>query len=105
MRSPSDLRGVEPASAVLLAAVGAKQTLEIAQLGSETLLMLDYFGAEVSVGSHLNSSILRRQNPSKAADAPSVNSCCIANPTLTAKIGRRFCHGSRSERACARGRA
>lgn len=67
MRSPSDLMGVEPASAELLAAVGGKRTLEIAQPGSEALRMLDYFGAEASVGGHLNSSILLRQNPSKAA--------------------------------------
>jgi hypothetical protein len=67
MRSPSELMGVEPASAELLMAVGGKRTLEIAQPGSEALRMLDYFGAEASVGGELNSSILLRQNPSKAA--------------------------------------
>lgn len=67
MRSSNELMGVEPASAELLAAVGRKRALEIAQQGSEALRMLDYFGAEASVGGHLNSSILLRQTPSKAA--------------------------------------
>lgn len=67
LRSPSELMGIEPASAELLAAVGAKRSLVIARPGSEELRMLDYFGAEASVGGVNNSSILLRENPSKAA--------------------------------------
>ena len=67
LRSPSELMGVEPASAELLAAVGSKRSLIIARTGSEELRMLDYFGAEASVGGVNNSSILLRENPSKAA--------------------------------------
>jgi hypothetical protein len=67
LRSPSELMGVEPASKELLAAVGAKRSLIIARPGSEELRMLDYFGAEASVGGVKNSSILLRENPSKAA--------------------------------------
>ncbi len=50
LRSPSELMGVEPASKELLAAVGAKRSLIIARPESEELRMLDYFGAEASVG-------------------------------------------------------
>lgn len=67
MRSPSELMGVEPASTELLTAVGNKRSLVIAKPGSEELRMLDYFGAEASVGGVHNSSILLRENPSKAA--------------------------------------
>ena len=67
LRSPSELMGVEPASQELLTAVGSKRSLLIAQPGSEELRMLDYFGAEASVSGVNNSSILLRQNPSKAA--------------------------------------
>jgi hypothetical protein len=67
MRSPSELMGVEPASARLLDAVGNKRSMIIAKPGSEELRMLDYFGAEASVGGVNNSSILLRENPSKAA--------------------------------------
>jgi len=67
LRSPSELMGVEPASAELLAAVGNKRSLVIAKPGSDELRMLDYFGAEASVGGVNNSSILPRENPSKAA--------------------------------------
>src|ERR1700754_884865 len=59
--------GVEPASPELLAAVSEKRSLIIAQPGSDELRMLDYFEAEASVGEVDNSSILLRQNPSKAA--------------------------------------
>ena len=67
LRSPNDLMGVEPASPELLTAISAKRSLIIAQPGSDELRMLDYFGAEASVGGVDNSSILLRQNPSKAA--------------------------------------
>jgi hypothetical protein len=67
LRSPSELMSVEPASQELLTAVGNKRSLIIAQPGSDELRMLDYFGAEASVGGVNNSSILLRQNPSKAA--------------------------------------
>jgi hypothetical protein len=67
MRSPSELMGVEPASSELLTAIGNKRALTIATAGSEELRMLDYFGAEASVGGVKNSSIILRQNPSKAA--------------------------------------
>jgi hypothetical protein len=67
LRSPNELMGVEPASAELLAAVGSKRSLVIAKPGSEELRMLDYFGAEASVGGVNNSSILLRESPSKAA--------------------------------------
>jgi hypothetical protein len=67
MRSPSELMGVEPASSELLTSVGSKRSLVIAAPGSDELRMLDYFGAEASVGGANNSSILLRQNPSKAA--------------------------------------
>ncbi|CAM4207442.1 hypothetical protein BOMU111920_15970 [Bordetella muralis] len=59
--------GVERASDDLLDAVGRKRSLIIAKPGSEELRMLDYFGAEASVGGPYNSSILLRENPSKAA--------------------------------------
>ena len=67
MRSPSESMGVEPASPELLTAIGKKRALTIAKPGSEELRMLDYFGAEASVGGVNNSSILLRENPSKAA--------------------------------------
>ncbi len=67
LKSPNELMGVEPASAELLTAVGTKRSLVIATPGSEELRMLDYFGAEASVGGVNNSSILLRENPSKAA--------------------------------------
>ena len=67
LRSPADLMGVEPASSELLAAVSKKRSLVIAQPGSDELRMLDYFGAEASVGGINHSSIILRQNPSKAA--------------------------------------
>ncbi|MBI3899425.1 MAG: LysM peptidoglycan-binding domain-containing protein [Gammaproteobacteria bacterium] len=65
--SPKELMGVEPASSELLAAVGNKRDLLIARPGSEELRMLDYFGAEASVGGVNRSSIILRENPSKAA--------------------------------------
>lgn len=67
MRSPDDLMGVEPASPELLSAVSKKRDVVVAQPGSEELRMLDYFGAEASVGAANNTHILLRQNPSKAA--------------------------------------
>lgn len=67
MRSPDDLMGVEPASPELLSAVSKKRDVVIAQPGSEELRMLDYFGAEASVGGANNTHILLRQNPSKPA--------------------------------------
>jgi hypothetical protein len=67
LRSPKEYMGVEPASNELLTAVGKKRSLVIAKPNSEELRMLDYFGAEASVGGVNNSSILLRQNPSKAA--------------------------------------
>jgi len=50
MRSADDLMGVEPASPELISAVSKKRDVVIAQPGSEELRMLDYFGAEASVG-------------------------------------------------------
>jgi LysM repeat protein len=67
LRSPNELMGVEPASQELLTAIGSKRNLIIAKAGSEELRMLDYFGAEASVGGVNNSSILLRETPSKAA--------------------------------------
>ncbi|MCZ8092085.1 MAG: hypothetical protein O9331_01205 [Acidovorax sp.] len=67
LRSPSELMGVELASKELLTAVGAKRAVVIARPGSDELRMLDYFGAEASVGGVNNSSIVLRENPSKAA--------------------------------------
>ncbi len=67
MRSPDDLMGVEPASSELISAVANKRAVVIAKLGSEELCMLDYFGAEASVGGVNNTHILLRENPSKAA--------------------------------------
>jgi hypothetical protein len=67
LRSPSELMGVEPASAKLLDSIASKRSLVIAKPGSEELRMLEYFGAEASVGGAKNSSIILRENPSKAA--------------------------------------
>ncbi|MFI2813269.1 LysM peptidoglycan-binding domain-containing protein, partial [Microbulbifer sp. JSM ZJ756] len=67
MRSADDLMGVEPASPELISAVSKKRDVVIAQPGSEELRMLDYFGAEASVGGANNTHILLRENPSKAA--------------------------------------
>ena len=67
MRSPDDLTGVEPASSELISAVANKRDVVIAKPGSEELRMLDYFGAEASVGGVNNTHILLRENPSKAA--------------------------------------
>ena len=67
MRSPNDLMGVEPASPELIRAISGKRDVVIATPGSEELRMLDYFGAEASVGGVNNTHILLRQNPSKAA--------------------------------------
>ncbi len=67
MRSADDLMGVEPASPELISAVSKKRDVVIAQPGSEELRMLDYFGAEASVGGVNNTHILLRENPSKAA--------------------------------------
>lgn len=67
MRSVDDLMGVEPASPELISAVSKKRDVVIAQPGSEELRMLDYFGAEASVGGADNTHILLRQHPSKAA--------------------------------------
>ena len=67
LRSPADLMGVERASPELLAAVGSRRSVVIAKPGSDELRMLDYFGAEASVGGINNSSIILRENPSKAA--------------------------------------
>lgn len=59
--------GIEPFSQELLAAVGNKRSLIIAMPGSDDLRMLDYFGAEASVGGINNTSIIVRQSPSKVA--------------------------------------
>ena len=67
MRSADDLMGVESASPELISAVSKKRDVVIAQPGSEELRMLDYFGAEASVGGANNTHILLRENPSKAA--------------------------------------
>jgi len=67
MRSADDLMGVEPAPQELISAVSKKRDVVIAQPGSEELRMLDYFGAEASVGGINNTHILLRENPSKAA--------------------------------------
>lgn len=67
MRSVDDLKGVEPASPELISAVSKKRDVVIAQPESEELRMLDYFGAEASVGGVNNTHILLRENPSKAA--------------------------------------
>ena len=67
MRSAEDLRGIEPASSELISAVSKKRDVVIAQPGSEELRMLDYFGAEASVGGANNTHILLRENSSKAA--------------------------------------
>ncbi len=67
MRSADDLMGVEPASPELISAVSKKRDVVIALPGSEELRMLDYFGAEASVGGAKNTHILLRENPSKAA--------------------------------------
>ncbi len=67
MRSADDLMGVEPASSELISAVSKKRDVVIAQPGSEELRMLDYFGAEASVGGAKNTHILLRENPSKPA--------------------------------------
>lgn len=67
MRSVNDLKGVEPASPELISAVSRKRDVVIAQPESEELRMLDYFGAEASVGGVNNTHILLRENPSKAA--------------------------------------
>jgi len=67
MRSPGDLMGVEPASLELMSAIANKRDVVIAKPGSEELRMLDYFGAEASVGGVNNTHILLRENPSKAA--------------------------------------
>jgi len=50
MRSPNDLMGVELASPELISAISSKRDVVIAKPGSEELRMLDYFGAEASVG-------------------------------------------------------
>ena len=67
MRRADDLMGVEPVSPELISAVSKKRDVVIAQPGSEELRMLDYFGAEASVGGDNNTHILLRENPSKAA--------------------------------------
>ncbi|MFC3121518.1 hypothetical protein, partial [Agaribacter flavus] len=67
MRSVDDLLGVEPASPELLSTVSKKRDVVVAQPGSEELRMLDFFGAEASVGGTNNTHILLRENPSKAA--------------------------------------
>src|SRR5690554_5731022 len=67
MLSADDLMGVEPASSELIEAISRKRYVVIAQPGSEELRMLDYFGAEASVGGVDNTHILLRENPSKAA--------------------------------------
>lgn len=67
MRSADDLMGVEPATPELISSVARKRDLVIARPGSEELRMLNYFGAEASVGGVNNRSILLRENPSKAA--------------------------------------
>ncbi|MGF1717478.1 RHS repeat-associated core domain-containing protein [Photobacterium chitinilyticum] len=67
MWSPDELMGVEPASPELISAVSRKRDVVIAQSDSEELRMLDYFGAEASVGGVDNTHILLRENPSKPA--------------------------------------
>lgn len=57
----------ERASDQLLDAVASKRSLRIARPRSEELRMLDYFGAEASVGGESYSSIILRRNPSKVA--------------------------------------
>src|SRR5690606_4788101 len=63
MPSADDLMGVEPASSELLEAISRKRDVVIAQPGSEELRMLDYFGAEASVGGLDNTHIILRENP------------------------------------------
>ncbi len=50
MCSSGELAGVEPAPEQLLEAIGSRRSLVIARPGTEELRMLDYFGAEASVG-------------------------------------------------------
>jgi hypothetical protein len=96
MFSSSELMGVEPASNDLLAAVGRRRDVVIAQPGSQELRMLDYFGAEASVGTHVtplgleidNGSILLRQNPSKAAVLEEFLHGTQARLGITERLGR-----------------
>lgn len=67
LRKPFEPMKVVPASADLLAAVRRKRIVEIAEPESEALRMLDYFGAEASVGGEHYTHILLRPHPSKAA--------------------------------------
>ncbi len=55
------------ASDVYNVQISGKRDVVIATPGSEELRMLDYFGAEASVGGVNNAHILLRKNPSKAA--------------------------------------
>ncbi|MCW3070298.1 MAG: hypothetical protein JWO44_188 [Bacteroidetes bacterium] len=67
MNSSDELMGIEKASDELIAAVSKKRRVIIAKKGSEELRMLEYFGAEASVGGEDMASIILRENPSKAA--------------------------------------
>ena len=67
LHSSDELMGVEKASEELIEAISKKRRVIIAQEGSEELRMLDYFGAEASVGGEDMASIILRKNPSKAA--------------------------------------
>lgn len=96
MFSPNELMGVEPASPDLLVVVSSKRDVVIAQPGSQELRMLDYFGAEASVGTHVtplgkeidNGSILLRQNPSKAAVLEEFLHGTQARLGITERLGR-----------------
>ncbi len=60
--------GVQRATSVLIDAMRAHgRRINIAKAGSDELRMLDYFGAEASVGGADMMSIILRENPGKAA--------------------------------------
>lgn len=68
MRSADDLRGIEQATPELLDAMRAHgRRVNMAAEGSDELRLLDYIGAEASVGGEDMMSIILRENPSKAA--------------------------------------
>ncbi|HWL09446.1 MAG TPA: RHS repeat-associated core domain-containing protein, partial [Planctomicrobium sp.] len=68
LRSADDLLGVERATPELLDTMRRHgRRITIATEGSDELRMLDYFGAEASVGGEDMMSIILRPNPSKAA--------------------------------------
>jgi hypothetical protein len=65
MFTSSELAGVEPASADLLAAVGRHRAVTFAEPGSEALRYLEFRNAEAAAFGETD--VLLRTNPSKAA--------------------------------------